>query len=813
MPMPVHDTSQSSPSSSAAAAHTADAGSPPHSPAFYASLVENLPGSILCKDIEGRFTLANARACETMGLPLAQILGRTDFDLFPVELAEKYRSDDLNVLRSGTSCETVETHRTPDGTRYVQVIRSPLRDEQGQIAGLQIIFWDVTEKRRLEEELYNERELLRALLDASPDSIYFKDRDSRFLRISRSLAERIGLRSPEEARGKSDADFFHPDHVRAALGDEQDILRSGQPVVGKMEHEVTRQGHERWLLTTKMPLRDSAGLVVGTLGVSRDVTELKHAEDELAVARDAALESARLKSEFLANMSHEIRTPLNAVVGMAGLLLDTSLDAEQREFASTIRTSADVLLGIVNDILDFSKIDAGKMTIEAIDFDVTQVIEEAADLIAEQAHHKGLELVMAIPARLPRLVKGDPGRIRQVLVNLVSNAVKFTDTGEVVIGVELLERAGRHQTLRWQVRDTGVGIPAEAQARLFNAFTQADGSTTRRYGGTGLGLAICKRLVSLMGGEIGFESTPGHGTAFWFTLTLEQQLSSAPRQPERGSLDRARVLVVDDNKTNRTILHRQLAAWGIRDDAAASGPEALECLRREAAQGDPYQLVILDMQMPDMDGVDVARAIKNDPALRDTILVILTSLAYHPDDVDLQRIGISAYLTKPVKQSRLYDCLATVLTEGGAPDRPATVGRSSIRASAGLSAIRVLVAEDNPINQKVALRLLEKLGVRAEAVGNGLEVIDAMTRSRYDVILMDCQMPELDGYETTARIRQREQASPALGHQYIIAVTAHALEGDRERCLAAGMDDYLSKPIRVDRLAAVLERSVAAVVG
>jgi PAS domain S-box-containing protein len=782
---------------------------------FYASLVESLPGNILCKDLEGRFTFANSRACETLGAPLDAILGKTDYDFFPPALAAKYQADDRLVLASGKTHETVEGHQGAAGLQFVQVIKSPVRDAGGRLAGIQVVFWDVTEKALLEEKLHYERELLRSLLDASPDSIYFKDLDSRFLSVSRSLSERIGLAAPEDAVGKTDADFFHPDHVAAALADERHIIQTGEPVVGKMEHEVTRHGQERWLLTTKMPLQNTKGKIVGTLGVSRDVTELKHAEDELAIARDAALESARLKSEFLANMSHEIRTPLNAVVGMAGLLLDTNLDSEQREFASTIRTSADVLLGIVNDILDFSKIEAGKMAIETIDFDVTQVIEEAADLIAEQAHSKGLELVMSIPARLQRHVKGDPSRIRQVLVNLVSNAVKFTERGEVVISVEVTGTSGRHQTLKWQVRDTGVGIRADAQARLFSAFMQADGSTTRRYGGTGLGLAICKRLVSLMGGDIGFESTPGKGTTFWFTLTLERQ-AGLPRPVERGSLDGTRVLVIDDNQTNRTILHRQLAAWGIRDGSAASGPDALSELRREAAAGDPYQLVILDMQMPDMDGVDVARAIKADPALRHTLIVILTSLAYHPDDVDLQRIGIAAYLTKPVKQSRLYDCLATVLGDRGGSLQPVAVrpaGRTVTRVSAGLAGRRVLVAEDNPVNQKVALRLLEKLGVRAEAVGNGLEVLESLARSTYDVILMDCQMPELDGYETSQKIRQREQAHGGGQRQYIIAVTAHALEGDRERCLAAGMDDYVSKPIRIDKLTEVLERSIGVLTG
>jgi CheY-like chemotaxis protein len=398
-----------------------------------------------------------------------------------------------------------------------------------------------------------------------------------------------------------------------------------------------------------------------------------------------------------------------------------------------------------------------------------------------------------------------------VLVNLVANAVKFTAQGEVVISVDLVGESATQHILRWQVRDTGVGIPEEVRSRLFNAFTQADGSTTRRYGGTGLGLAICRRLVELMHGQIGLDSVVGQGSTFWFTLPLDRT-SGHYRVAERASLEGVRLLVVDDNQTNRIILHRQVAAWGMRDTCVASGPDALDALRRESAAGDPFRLVVLDMQMPDMDGMSVARAIKTDPALAGVAIVILTSLAYHPDDGDLQSVGIAAYLTKPVKQSRLYDTLATVVHE-----RTSLAPRSHRRnvdlhepAPLAAAGLRVLVAEDNPVNQKVALRLLDKLGVRADAVGNGLEVLDAIERSDYDVILMDCQMPELDGYEATERIRRREAAIPGGRRQFIIALTAHALEGDRDLCLQAGMDDYVGKPIRIEKLLEAIERGMAA---
>jgi PAS domain S-box-containing protein len=656
-----------------------------------------------------------------------------------------------------------------------------------------------------------ERDLLGALLDTLPDSVYFKDRASRFVRISRSLATHLGLDDPAAAIGRTDDDFFGEAHAHAARADELRVMETGQAVIAKVEREQSLGGQERWVSTTKVPLKNARGDTIGTLGMSRDVTALKHAEDALGVARDAALESARLKSEFLANMSHEIRTPLNAVIGMSGLMLETDLDPEQRDFAETIRASADLLLGIINDILDFSKIDAGKMTIERIDFDLTQIVEEVADLLADRAQGKGLELATWMPAHVPRLLCGDPGRIRQVLVNLVGNAVKFTDRGEVVVQVSAVRETADEVMLRMQVRDTGIGIPIDAQERRFASFMQADGSMSRRYGGTGLGLAISKQLVGLMGGEIGFDSLPGQGTTFWFTLPLGRQSAPIAAPPaDAVSLDRVRVLIVDDNETNREILRHQAASWRMRHDSATSGPEAIEMLRREYAAGDPYDVVILDMQMPDMDGAEVARAIKADPTFGRTRVVVLTSLAYHPDEPDLRRLGVAAYLTKPVKQSRLFDSLITALNAGDAPAHAQRRAAASPVVAPGgaqpYSTLRVLLAEDNPVNQKVAVRQLQKLGIAANAVGDGEEVLAALDRQPYDVILMDCQMPRLDGYATTRRIRAREARDPRVPRVHIIALTAHALAGDREVCLEAGMDDYISKPMRLDDLGVALER-------
>ena len=782
---------------------------------FCATLVESLPQFIIRKDAQGRFTFANRRFCQALNKPLETILGRTDHAFYPPHLADKYHRDDQRVMASRTSIDTVEANQSPEGSSiFVHVIKTPLLNTEGEVVGIQGIFWDVTERKKIEEQLAGERDLLSALLENTPDRIYFKDVASRFVRCSRSLARRLGLADPKEVIGKTDFDFHPCETAKEFHEEEQRIVLTGHPLLNKQQHGLDEQGQEIWSSVTKVPIYNRNGTITGLVGISHDITKLKQAEETLEHARDAALETARVKSEFLANMSHEVRTPMNAIVGMTDLLLSTSLTQDQREFAETIHTSTDNLLVLINDILDFSKMEAGKLMLESLEFDPRKLIETTAELLAERAQRKGVELVCWIDESVPTRIRSDPNRIRQVLTNLLSNAAKFTERGEIVLRAGTERDAEGRLHLRVTVCDTGIGIPEKAMPSIFHAFTQADGSTTRRYGGTGLGLAITKQLVEIMQGRLGVESTPGQGSSFWFVIPAEQPSSEAMSAPERPPRNLAgqRILVVDDNATTRQFLRHHLGRWQFRHAPASHGMEALTLLRQAAQAGKPYLLALLDVQMPEMDGLALACAIKADPLTSGTRLVMLTLMGHRLDATTQQAAGIECCLVKPVKRARLLETVVHAL----APIPPSAVSAAGTAftpdetAVGPVSCLRILLAEDNPVNQRLVLTQLARLGCTATAVTNGREALEAAQKTPFDVILLDCQMPELDGYAVTARLRASEPGARLAGvpRIYIIALTANASEGDRHRGMTVGMNDYLTKPVRIEDLRGALERAL-----
>ncbi|MGC8877735.1 MAG: PAS domain S-box protein [Anaerolineae bacterium] len=972
------------------------------SEARYRELLQHANSIILRVDAQGRITFFNEFAEKVFGYTAQEVLGRHVVGTIVPPVDSAGRPMDSMVERilgdpeSGYYNENENMRR--DGSRlWVAWTNKPIYDEDGNLQEILSIGTDITWRQEMEAQLRAERNLLRVLIDNLPDFVYVKDTESRFLVGNIALARLMGAATPDDLLGKSDFEFYPPEMAEKFYRDEQRVIQTGQPLLNVEEPARDAQGNSLWLATTKVPLRDAEGKVIGIVGIGRDITQRKRAEEEirrslerlqvmnrvlvatastldahqaleaictelaqaldlpqaafalltedrqalrvvaeyrrpdrpsglgnvipvadnpatqealatrapviipnaqtdartaatqdihrargtvtlmivpllvrdqvvgtlgldateprqfteeeislvqavaavagqalenshlyeavqkelaerkrveeeLRRAKEAAEAASRAKSQFLANMSHEIRTPMNAILGMTSLLLDMPLDKEQREYAETVHNSAESLLQIINDILDYSKIEAGRLELEMLDFDLRVAIEDTADMLAIEAQRKDLEFACHIAADVPARVRGDPGRLRQILTNLIGNAIKFTEKGEVLLHVTREQETATHVTVRFVVQDTGIGIPKDRFARLFQSFSQLDPSTTRKYGGTGLGLAISKRLAELMGGQIGAESEVGKGSTFWFTAVFEKlpaevetAREAAPVLPDwlRGR----RVLIVDDSATNRLILREQLRNWGCRPEEVASAGEALQKLFQAVERGEElYRVALIDMQMPDMDGEMLANCIRTNRDLDSVALIMLSSIDRRAEADRLCSIGVDAVLTKPVRSRQLLEAL--IAAGHRRATQPLPTAPLPAAAESGMvespPKARILLAEDNVINQKVAVRMLEKLGYRVDVVANGLEAVRAWQTIPYHLILMDVQMPEMDGFEATTLIRKQERHTGR--HIPIIAMTAHAMKGDRERCLEAGMDGYIAKPVQFKELEEILYR-------
>ena len=775
---------------------------------FLRSIIDNLPDAIYVKDKNSRKVIANLTDVRNIGLGSEEeLLNKTDFDFYPKEVAEGFLADDKSVLQTGKALMNREEFFVDkEGKKHwLLTSKIPLRDHDNNIIGIIGIGKDITDRKLAEESLEYERNFLKTLINSLPDAIYAKDTAGRKTIANLADLWNMGFTSEEEVLGKTDYDFFPKEIAEKFYVNDRSIIETGNAVLNKEEFFFDKEGNKHWLQTSKVPLRDSNDEVVGLIGISRDITAQKIAEEELKKTyeklektNEDLKRANRVKAEFLANMSHEIRTPLNAVIGLTELLLRTPLNDEQKDYVQTILNSGDILLSLINDILDFSKIEAQKIDLENQPFDLMVCIEEALDLVAGKAEDKGIELAYSLQKGLPTRFMGDVTRLRQILVNLLSNSIKFTEKGEVVISVSGQLLDSYSYKLNFSVRDTGIGIKPEVCETLFQAFTQADASTTRKFGGTGLGLTISKRLSELMGGTMWVESEGiGKGSTFYFT-TISELCDEEEKEKDVSDIYGKKVLVVDDNKTNREILTQQLQLVKMSAHTVASGHEALALL----SKGEEYDLMILDYHMPGMDGVTLAGRISETLQDKTPRLILLSSYSYRERKSDLS--VFSAVLTKPLKLSHLLDVLHRVFSKKEAIhkkfDSLPIPQNTEIGKEYPLS---LLLAEDNKINQKVALRSLEKMGYRADTAFNGIEVLEALKYKSYDLILMDIQMPDMDGEQATIEIRKLFPKEPPR----IVAMTATAVKTELDRYMKVGMSGYIVKPFKQDKLRDVLIES------
>ena len=752
------------------------------------------------QDAEGVVQEWNAAAERLFGWTRAEALGMQSHTIIPPRNHERHDRGLAAILsadRRVHSRRITVVHR--DGHEFTVDLAISAQDLSGEprlVAFARPI--GATDEPAWTPDLGDVR--YRTILDQIEDACAVVDLSGHYRYVNNAFC-RLFERSRETLLGKSfEENSTSDERIKKLRSVYSQVYQTGDPVKA-FEYQTTVNGAAKSLEQSISLDRDGNGRPVGFMTIIRDCTERALAQQELAKAKEAAENATKAKSEFLANMSHEIRTPMNGIIGMTALALDSELTPYQADCLGAVKSSAESLLTILNDILDFSKIESRKLEIEMVPFSLADTISDALKPLAVRAHEKGLELLCDIAPDVPAGIVGDPVRVKQVITNLVGNAVKFTERGHVMVSVREDARNDGCTMLHFAVSDTGIGIPADKQHTIFEAFSQADGSTTRRFGGTGLGLAISTTLVQMMGGRISVESNPGAGSTFHFTMPFDVVvLSNTP--PDRSRLADLRVLIIDDNPLNRRILEAQTTNWRMRPTVVDGGRAAIDALTVAAGHGQPFGLVLLDANMPDLDGFDVAEQVARRPELAGSTIMMLSSSGLEGDVSRCKALGIAAYLTKPIKASDLFDAICRTLDRTPIA-APHSVHTKSTTPSAPARLARVLVAEDNIVNQRVAQGLLSRRGHAVTVVNNGREAVDALANHTFDLVLMDVQMPEMGGFEATAAIRARERETG--GHVRIVAMTAHAMNGDRERCVAAGMDGYVSKPLDPRMLFSIVE--------
>jgi len=792
------------------------------------AFMDNISDSIYIKDRECRLQKISRKMLNDLKFnSLEQVVGKTDVDLFGEEFGRTTIEADRRLMESGEPILNMVESRVLDTgeLNWTSTTKVPLRDENGRIIGLVGITREINDLMKAQEEREGERKLLRTLIDNIPDLIYVKDADCRKVLSNSADIHNAGFQSESEIIGKTDFDLYQKEDAEKFFNDDRLVIQTGEPVINREEKVHTRFGKCQWLLTSKLPLWNEKDEVTGLVGIGRDITALKEAEikvqeqlkiieeknSELQKAHDSAIQASKAKSTFLANMSHELRTPLNGIIGMTDLALQTtSITEEQHRYLSGVKSSAEILLALINDILDFSKIEADKLELNPIDFSLRDELAAALQPLGAKADEKGIELFYDVDQDIPDWLRGDSFRLKQIIINLVGNAIKFTAKGEIKVLVQLDHQMDDDLKLHFAVSDTGIGIPEEKRHLIFESFTQADSSISRKFGGTGLGLAISLKLVEMMGGKLAVESEVGKGSKFHFTVSFSKATAFSPIA-QHDFLTGLPVLVVDDNDSIRDVLEKMLKGWRMNPTSVRTGKDALAELQKAAESGKPYPLMLLDIRLPDMDGAQIVEKASSIVDLKDMDVIVI-SMSHSPGDIErLRKSGVTTYLTKPFSHSELLETIQAVFVKRNTSvkDTKSTVSIKSSDAKKLLDVppqrlLKILVAEDNPMNQEVARSILLKRGHSVTMANNGREAVEFFKEQRFDIILMDIQMPEMDGFEATALIRETEKAIG--GHISIIAVTANAMKEDEERCLAAGMDGYVSKPLRMAELITTVER-------